>query len=315
MLQRIILLMTLLMLVGISISLFISPEIFNKPNSIFDILRAGMRNIPAWFGAIAGIFGSTLLSYFYALDKQKRDDLKKEHEKNIESASKILITIAGCIEQLKSIKHVYMRKIENQTSIQRSFRSMNLVYGELTAVSVDAASLSFLVKPKEKIVFHFTASNPVFIQIAIGQYNDILALMKEKKAMSDRLITTLYESKIGESQSYNISFEPSCFFGKKTFHDIINFIRLSECFFKTVDESIDTLSSIAMDLSREMKLYVKEHNFTEKFLSYENESHIFTRPPKIDVEREIEALVNRCMYRGDNFDIENWPIFTASTLK
>lgn len=58
---------------------------------------------------------------------------------------------------------------------------MNLVYGELTAVSVDAASLSFLVKPKEKIVFHFTASNPVFIQIAIGQYNDILALMKEKK--------------------------------------------------------------------------------------------------------------------------------------
>ncbi|MFQ2048140.1 hypothetical protein ACK34J_04185 [Aeromonas veronii] len=214
MLQRIILLMTLLMLVGISISLFISPEIFNKPNSFFDILRAGMRNIPAWFGAIAGIFGSTLLSYFYALDKQKRDDLKKEHEKNIESASKILITIAGCIEQLKAIKHVYMRKIENQTSIQRSFRSMNLVYGELTAVSVDAASLSFLVKPK-KIVFHFTASNPVFIQIAIGQYNDILALMKEKKAMSERLRTTLYESKIGQSQSYNISFEPSYFFWKK----------------------------------------------------------------------------------------------------
>ncbi|MCQ4109264.1 hypothetical protein [Aeromonas sp. JL9] len=312
--QRIILLMTLLMLVGISISLFISPEISNNHNSIFDLLRIGMKNIPAWFGAIAGIFGSTLLSYFYALDKQKRDDLKKEHEKNIENASKILITIAGCIEQLKSIKHVYMRKIENQTSIQRSFRSMNLVHGELTAVSIDAASLSFLVKPKEKAVFQLTASNPVFIQTAIGQYNDILALMKEKKAMSDRLITTLYESK-GDSQSFNLSFEPSYFLGKKTFHDIMNFIRLSECFFKTVDESIDTLSSIAIDLSREMKLYVKEHNLTETFLSYENESHIFARPPQIDVEKEIEALINRCMYRGDNFNIENWPIFTASTLK
>lgn len=308
MLRRVFSLMFILMLFGIGISLFVSPEVLNKSSSSVEVLRVVFNNIPAWFGAIAGIFGSTFLSYSYAIDKQKKDDLKKEHDQNIKSASQALITIASCIEQLKSIKSVYMSKIKDQACIDRSFRTINVVYGELTNASIDAASLCFLVKPRGSDANKFMASNPVFIQTAIGQYNDILALMKEKKVMGDKLTAILYETDRIESQAHSVFFEPRDFFGTKTFHDIMNFIRLSEFFFKVVQENIDTLSSIAIDLSLEIKLYVKKHGLKDRALSYENENHIFERPPTLDVDYEIKALIKRCIDREHHFNMKNWPI-------
>lgn len=310
MLQRVFFIMAILMFIGMVISLFISPDITSKSGE--DFLRAGLENIPSWYGAIAGIFGSTFLSYFYAIEKQQRDDLKKEHDKNIESASKILITIANCIEQLKSIKDIYMQDIDGNTNIERSFRTINMVHGELTTVSVDTASLCFLVKPRGEDIYKYAASNPVFIHGAFCQYNDILALMKEKKAMGDNLIGKIYEIQRVEYQVTSFIFNPGVFFGTKTFHDIMNFIRLSEGFFTAVQDSIDTLSSIATDLTLEMNVYVKEHGLKHKVLSYQNESQIFIKPPTIDVESEIGALIEhferRRIDKEGRFNMKKWPI-------
>lgn len=287
---RVLVLMTILISVGVFISWFISPTAFNDANSVVQLLRVGLENIPAWFGAIAGIFGSTFLSYFYAIEKQQKDDLKKQHEQNIKSAMQIFITIANCIEQLKSIKDVYMEKIRDQDKIERSFKTLTIVCGELNKASIDATSLWFLVNPNGDDISPFTARNPIFVQSAIGQYNDALTLALEKKKMGDELIAKIYENNTTKKHNSYITFDPSIFWGTKTFQDVINFIKLSEFFFSTVEQSIDTLSVLSLELTKEMKQYVKKHDLKEKVLKYENKNHIFIRPPALDVDTEIQKL-------------------------
>ncbi|QWZ83994.1 MULTISPECIES: hypothetical protein [Aeromonas] len=312
MLQRVLVLMPILIAIGLITGLFISQEQIGNDSSLKEILTIGIKNIPSWYGAIAGIFGSTFLSYLYAIEKQQKDDVKKEHEQNIKNASQALMTIVGCFEQLRGIHKIHLDKIGDSASIGRSFKALSLTKNELPKIEIDVSSLCFLIKQENLDVKRFSASNPIFIYASIDQYNHILMLLKERKDMGDKIMSLLYKENKKEMRPLALGFDPSDFFGTEVFHNIVHFIKLSEILFKEIEQNIDTLSCLAIDLSAEIKSYIDKHKLTHlkgKAISYDSK-HDFNNLPSIDIDKEINLLVERAenRYNAKEFLMKPWPI-------
>ncbi|OLF57039.1 hypothetical protein BTN33_21165 [Aeromonas veronii] len=299
---RVSLLMTMLLLIGILLGFFISYPLLNYNDGMAEIIRQGVSSIPSWFGAIAGIFGSTFLSYFYAIEKQQKDDRKKEHEQNIKSVNQALIVVNSCVEQLKAIKDLHVRHIQESEDITRSLSLVYSFYGHHPKESVDVASLSFIFRDTDRRHDADTVS-PIYIKASVGQYNDILEIIKEKNLLGKKISESLFKSDKTERQGLSIEIEPTDLYGTDLFYDVINFIKTSEYIFTVIDESIDHLSSILTQLPIEVQKYVKASGFDSKVFSVEHDSSIFIKTKKLDVDKEIHSFIERCRLSHTGFNI------------
>lgn len=299
---RVALLMTMLLLIGILLGFFISYPLLNYNDGMAEIIRQGVSSIPSWFGAIAGIFGSTFLSYFYAIEKQQKDDRKKEHEQNIKSVNQALIVVNSCVEQLKAIKDLHVRHIQESEDITRSLSLVYSFYGHHPKESVDVASLSFIFRDTDRRHDADTVS-PIYIKASVGQYNDILEIIKEKNLLGKKISESLFKSDKTERQGLSIEIEPTDLYGTDLFYDVINFIKTSEYIFTVIDESIDHLSSILTQLPIEVQKYVKASGFDSKVFSVEHDSSIFIKTKKLDVDKEIHSFIERCRLSHTGFNI------------
>lgn len=316
MLFRVLALMTIMMPIGVIIGVFVSPSVIDKTTPLFEIVVVGIKHIPSWFGAIAGIFGSTFLSYFYAIEKQQRDDDKKEHEENVKNASKALMTIVECIEQLKEIQNHHIEKIGCNKSINRCFKTLSIVQHDIEKAKVDISSLYFLIRKKGGNTVQFRASNPIFIHATIRQYNDIITLLKEKKQFGDKVMTDLYEDGKCEIMPISLAFNMSDLHGTKSYQQIMYFIMLSETLFKRIEDNLDTLFFLANDLSSEIISYIDLHNLKKlknRAMQYHSDYHFITLP-SIDVETEIKKLAEQSEKEKikNQFVMRQWPVATTT---
>lgn len=301
--RRVILLMTILLLIGILLGFFISYPSLDYNDGVVGVIRLSIGSIPGWFGAIAGIFGSTFLSYFYAIEKQQKDDRKKEHEQNMKSVNQVLIVVNSCVEQLKAIKDLHVRHIKGSENIIRSLSLVYSFYGHHPKESVDVASLSFIFRDTDRR-HDADVVSPIYIKGSVGQYNDILEIIKEKNNLGKKISESIFKSDKTECQGLSMTIEPADLYGTDLFYDVINFIKASEFVFIAIDESIDHLSSILTQLPMEVRNYVRASGFDSKIFSVEHDTSVFIKTHKLDVDKEIHHFIERCRLSKTSFNIE-----------
>lgn len=290
MISKSLLLIIFILFIGLLVGFYLSPSIANQPINSNDLFRESLNNIPSWFGALAGIFGSTFLSYQYSTQKQTIDDLRKDHKENIKNAKKALITLSCCFEELKSVKRSYINSIVNSENITRALKNTRNWNAEIKKESINSEDLFFIFDHASKE--NKNILSPMYIHISILQYNDITVLLNQKNSLGKSIIAELLELEHCELNEHVLSFDlPKA--NKKLYTDIIEFIRLSEQIFTLINQNIDHLTSIIVILSIEMQSYIKTHKLSEKFYSVKFDDSVFIEHPEIDVNTEIKRLLSK----------------------
>lgn len=283
-------LVTAILLLGLSVSYYILMPEIDSTEPAYETIRILLKSIPTWYGAVAGIFGSTLLSHLYAIKKQQLDDEKKELRENISNAGKAMSTIVDCIEKLKKAKADVVYTLNGDSNPTRSFKVLRSIDEISHTKSIDISTLLFLLKERNHQKKHFI--NLIEVSSEIDEFNDIVAKIKYKNILGKRTLEMLFKEKHAahELRTFNIS--DTSKLSPNTFNTICEYIKITESLFTDIDRSIDQLSVAAIDLSSAMKLYMKENNITPKFYSIENPDEIFQRISYIDIDKEINVLAS-----------------------